>query len=114
MKKGGETQSLPAKCGGQKVKTLHYPLKNPSSQKIRNYNPKYKTVRVGGRIPQSRENNHAFYMFKNSNKVRVCKLFFKNTLDVTNRSIRTVFDTKRDKLADSVLESDEAAKTSHH
>ena len=33
--------------------------------------PKYRTVRVGGKIPQPRENNRAFYMFKNNNKVRV-------------------------------------------
>ena len=33
--------------------------------------PKYRNVRVGGKIPQPRENNRTFYMFKNNNKVRV-------------------------------------------
>ena len=52
-------------------------------------------------------------MLKNNNKVRVCKLFFKNTRDITDRAIRTVFE-KRYKLTDSILESDQRGKHLEH
>ena len=51
--------------------------------------PKYQYVRVGG-IRKKRNNNIAFYFRLNDQKVRVCKLFFKNTLDINDRPIQTV------------------------
>ncbi|XP_060810218.1 uncharacterized protein LOC132904307 [Amyelois transitella] len=49
--------------------------------------PKYRYVREG----TSRKNcNHAFYLTRNNIKTRVCKVFFMNTLAISDTVIRTV------------------------
>lgn len=66
--------------------------------------PKYRYIRIGGtRSP--RQNNNSFYFNMNNQRIRVCKLFFKNTLDINDRPIRTVL-TKQNKVADTLLEDD--------
>ncbi|RVE43346.1 hypothetical protein evm_011986 [Chilo suppressalis] len=48
--------------------------------------PKYQYKRLhNNRLPR-----HAFYFTVNGEKQRVCKFFFKNTLDINDRPIRTV------------------------
>lgn len=70
--------------------------------------PRYRYMRIGGnRGP--RQNNNAFFFKQGDEVVRVCKLFFKNTLDITDRSIRTVLD-KHQKLANQILEPDQRGK----
>lgn len=51
--------------------------------------PKYRYERVGG-TRKKRSFNNAFYFYQNDEKIRVCKTFFKNTLDINDRPIRTV------------------------
>lgn len=70
--------------------------------------PKYQYVRVGG-TRKKRDNNNAFYFRLNDQKVRVCKLFFKNTLDINDRPIRSVQE-KRNKMATVLLEEDRQGK----
>ncbi|KAF2896723.1 hypothetical protein ILUMI_09452 [Ignelater luminosus] len=41
-----------------------------------------------------RRDNNAFHFTINGTPIRVCKLFFKSTLDITDRPIRTVIDKK--------------------
>ncbi|CAD0196001.1 unnamed protein product [Chrysodeixis includens] len=49
--------------------------------------PKYRYTRVGS----SRKNhNNAYYLPLNSNRTRVCKVFFMNTLSISDTVIRTV------------------------
>lgn len=49
--------------------------------------PKYRYVREGS----NRKNyNHAFYLTRNNKKTRVCKVFFMNTLAISDTVIRTV------------------------
>ena len=54
-------------------------------------NPKYRFVRLGAK-PVSRSHNNSFNFMCGQNLVRVCKLFFKNTLDINDRPIRTVLE----------------------
>ncbi|EZA58416.1 hypothetical protein X777_01373 [Ooceraea biroi] len=70
--------------------------------------PKYRYIRIGGTRSQ-RQNNNAFYFHHNNQQVRVCKLFFKNTLDINDRPIRTVLD-KKNKVANVLLESDQRGR----
>lgn len=71
--------------------------------------PKYRYIRQGGtRSP--RNNNNAFYFFLKEHKVRVCKLFFKNTLDINDRPIRTVLE-KQNKIVNTLLEGDRRENT---
>lgn len=71
--------------------------------------PTYRYVRVGG-TRETRGNNNAYYFTNNNNqKVRVCKLFFINTLDINDRTIRTVHE-KRYKVGGVLLESDQRGK----
>ncbi|CAH1107483.1 unnamed protein product [Psylliodes chrysocephalus] len=56
-----------------------------------------------------RKNNNAFYFKLDNIRVRVCKIFFKNTLDINDRPIRTVL-AKRNKIADVLLEDDQRGK----
>lgn len=66
--------------------------------------PKDRYIRQGGtRSP--RNNNNAFYFILKEQKVRVCKLFFKNTLDINDRPIRTVLE-KQNKISNILLEGD--------
>lgn len=70
--------------------------------------PRYQYVRVGG-TRNKRSNNNAFYFHFNNVKVRVCKLFFRNTLDINDRNIRTV-QNKRNKVANALVEEDNRGK----
>lgn len=47
--------------------------------------PRYKYTNV----ERPRNNNKAFYFSVEKKRIRVCKLFFRNTLDITDRMIRT-------------------------
>lgn len=66
--------------------------------------PAYRYVREGG-TRKKRDNNNAFFLYRNGEKVRVCKLFYRNTLNITNRTIRTV-QQKRNKMSNVLLEND--------
>lgn len=70
--------------------------------------PSYKYVRVGGKRPP-RRNNMAFYFHQNDKRIRVCKLFFMNTLDINSRPIRTVVE-KQNKVANVLMEGDKRGK----
>lgn len=74
--------------------------------------PRYRYTRVGGTRSQ-RQHNNAFYFRKNNQKIRVCKVFFKNTLDINDRPIRTV-QNKRNKVAGTVIEPDLRGKHEKH
>lgn len=74
--------------------------------------PKYRYIREGG-DRKKRDNNNAYYFIINDNKIRVCKIFFKNTLDINDRPIRTVQD-KRNKVANVLLDSDKRGKHGKH
>lgn len=74
--------------------------------------PKYRYVREGG-TRNKREYNNAFSFNLHDEKVRVCKLFFKNTLGITDRPIRTVM-FKRNKVAGTILAPDYRGKHSNH
>ncbi|CAB3231933.1 unnamed protein product [Arctia plantaginis] len=74
--------------------------------------PKYRYVREGG-TRNKREYNNALFFTLGGEKVRVCKLFFKNTLGITDRPIRTVM-FKRNKLAGTILAGDTRGKHSNH
>ncbi|XP_014278948.1 uncharacterized protein [Halyomorpha halys] len=66
--------------------------------------PKYRYIRVtDSRNPRQR--NNAYYFTREGKKVRVCKLFFENTLDINDRTIRTVQE-KRDKSLGATIEPD--------
>lgn len=54
--------------------------------------PKYQYKR----IDSNRKFKNAFYFYLDGTKTRVCKTFFKNTLDITDRCIRTVIEKKND------------------
>lgn len=58
--------------------------------------PKYRYVREGGQRPR-RNYNAAFYFNLGDSRIRVCKIFFRNTLAINNCPIRTVIE-KRNKL----------------
>lgn len=68
--------------------------------------PKYRYVREGSK----RGNNHAFYFTIINNKIRVCKQFFKSTLNISDRPIRTVSS----KTAGGILSVDFRGKHGHH
>ena len=56
--------------------------------------------------------HNAFYFETNGTRARVCKIFFKNTLDITGRCIRTVIN-KRD-TGTGVLEGDKRGRHDNH
>lgn len=49
----------------------------------------------------------------NEGRVRVCKLFFINTLDINDRPIRTVLE-KKNKVCENLIENDLRGKHSNH
>jgi len=55
-------------------------------------------------------NNHAFYFTIINNKIRVCKQFFKSTLSISDRPIRTVSS----KTDGGILSVDFRDKHGHH
>ena len=74
--------------------------------------PNYRYIRVGGER-QPRRNNSGFHFRKDGTPMRVCKFFFKNTLDINDRPIRTVLD-KMNKVAGAVMEEDQRGKHGNH
>lgn len=58
-----------------------------------------------------RQSNTAFYLTLNNEKIRVCKLFFKNTFDITERMIRTVIAKSDEK---GFVDHDNRGKHTHH
>lgn len=70
--------------------------------------PKYRYVREGSH----RSMNSAFFFHLREKNIRVCKIFFKNTLDISDRSIATVI-AKKDKFS-NVLEADRRGKHGNH
>lgn len=71
--------------------------------------PKYRYVRERS----TRRQNNAFYFEINNEKIRVCKLFFKNTLSINDRPIRTVIN-KRDLHHPQFLVNDLRGKHRNH
>nr|XP_022901104.1 uncharacterized protein LOC111414142 [Onthophagus taurus] len=68
--------------------------------------PRYQYKREGS----TRQCNHAFHFVINEVNVRVCKFFFKATLDINDRPIRTVIS----KLNEGFLQEDLRGKHGHH
>lgn len=64
--------------------------------------PKYRYVTTTSN-KKPRGLNNAFYLWVGDRKVRVCKQFFINTLDISERKIRTVM-SKKYKSENAVLE----------
>lgn len=65
---------------------------------------------VGG---SNRQANNTFCFTVNNDEVRVCKVFFKNTLDITDRMIRTVVN-KRNVVANVLVAPDLRGKHNKH
>ena len=65
---------------------------------------RYRYIRECGTRKKRRINN-TFYFNLPLCRVRMCKLFFRNTLDINDRPIRTVLE-KTNKVANTVLEED--------
>lgn len=53
-------------------------------------NPEYRYVKQDS----TRRLNNAFHFDVNNKRIRVCKTFFKNTIDITDRPIRTILEKK--------------------
>lgn len=64
-------------------------LKNIYSKPRRNSNPK-----KSRNVAPKREDNNAFFFRVSGVKIRVCKIFFKNTLGINNRPIETAVKKK--------------------
>ena len=74
--------------------------------------PKYRLIKKeSSRRP--RINNNAFYFQIGEKNVRVCKVFFRNTLDINDRNIRTVIE-KKSKTLTGILEDDQRGKHKNH
>lgn len=71
--------------------------------------PKYRYRRENS----NRKFNNAFYLSINNKKIRVCKEFFRNTLSISQRFIRTVTE-KKSLSQTGVLELDRRGKHDHH
>jgi len=70
--------------------------------------PKYSYVREGGQRPR-RNHSAAFFFNLGDRRIRVCKIFFRNTLAINDRPIRTAFE-KKDKLAGAVMAENKRGK----
>lgn len=68
----------------------------------------YRYIRVG-ETRKNRDSNNAFYFCRNDEKISVCYVFFKNTLDINDRPIRSVQE-KRNKPANILDEEDRRGK----
>lgn len=78
---------------------------------MKEIHPKYKCVRAGA--PTSRKLNKS-YCFKVNGEVKtVCKTFFKNTLDISDRPIRTSIE-KQSGAVGGVLKDDRRGKHKNH
>lgn len=71
---------------------------------IKTVRPKYRYVHEGGNR-QPRNNNSSFHFMVGQNEIRVSKLFFKNTLDINDRPIRTAL-AKQSRVANVLMEPD--------
>ncbi|XP_047503855.1 uncharacterized protein LOC125048927 [Pieris napi] len=60
----------------------------------------------------NRGKNNAFYLTVYNERIRVCKVFFKATLDITDTSIRTVLQKKKNSCG--MLDLDNRGKHSQH
>lgn len=71
--------------------------------------PKYRYTREGS----NRSINNAFYLSVRDSKLRVCKYFFKSTLGITDRPIRTVLE-KQTLFTGGMITNDMRGKHGHH
>lgn len=55
--------------------------------------------------------NNAFYFEINGSKIRVCKPFFKSTLDLSNKAIKTALSKKTES---GIIQADFRGKHNHH
>lgn len=100
-----------------KVFSEYWKLGNLEKQRqfIRNcmeeINPQYRYVRQSGsRAP--RKKNLAFYFHINADKkIRVCNMFFENTLDINSRVIKT---TREKTKTANLLDTDNRGKHGNH
>ncbi|XP_055905287.1 uncharacterized protein LOC129940814 [Eupeodes corollae] len=73
--------------------------------------PKYRYTRVRveegstSNTRKPRQNNNAFYFNIENSRIRICKTFFKSTLGINDRPIRTVLD-KKHQYVTNMVESD--------
>ena len=74
--------------------------------------PIYRCIRQN-RSRGPRENNISYSLSVDGTLVRVCKTFFLNTVDITDRVTRTAM-AKQNKLVDVVLEEDKRGKHGKH
>ena len=74
--------------------------------------PMYRCIRQN-RTRGPRGNNISYSFPIDGTQIRVCKTFFLNTLDITDRVTRTAM-TKQNKVADAVLEEDKRGKHGKH
>nr|CAI5821986.1 unnamed protein product [Callosobruchus analis] len=72
--------------------------------------PKYQYKRDSSH----RQQNHAFYFILNNQKVRVCKYFFKATLAINDRPIRTVAQKKLLASTGQIIEPDKRGRHGKH
>ena len=72
--------------------------------------PKYRLLKKDN-SKGPRKNNNAFYFEVDNKNVRVCKLFFKNTLDINDRNIRTVFEKKENT---AIFDNDQRGRHKNH
>ncbi|CAG9773423.1 unnamed protein product [Ceutorhynchus assimilis] len=71
--------------------------------------PKYRYVKEGS----CRKANNAFFFEKDGKRLRVCKVFFMNTLDINHRVIRTVVEKKLN-FSTSIVSEDLRGKHNNH
>ncbi|CAH2102002.1 unnamed protein product [Euphydryas editha] len=77
------------------------------AKQISEVKPKYQYKRLdNNRLPK-----HAFYLTVNRERQRVCKIFFKNTLGINDRPIRTVIQKQN---ASGILEPERRGKHENH
>lgn len=75
--------------------------------------PKYRYVCISGGTRNPRRPNNAFFFRLAEQNIRVCKIFFMNTLDITSSVIRSVVE-KKNKMVDVLLmEEDQRGKHQH-
>lgn len=70
--------------------------------------PKYQYKR----LDSNRKLKNAFFFYLNGTKTKVCKTFFKNTLNITDRCIRTVIEKKNN--ITGVLKGEQRGKHGKH
>lgn len=75
---------------------------------IETITPKYEYKRVNRKLTS----NHAFYFSIRDTKFRVCKLFFKSTLAITDGPIRTVI--KKQIFTKGIITPEQRGKHDHH